>query len=108
MKNAGLKKVSSSWLAASAAIVGLVWAIGFTPVPAAAQGTPEQQQACTPDVMRLCNQFVPDVAKITACMNRNRASISAACRAAFPHPSHGVRRASRHDLHHHVTHHPST
>ena len=107
MKNAGLKKVSSFWPTASAAIVGLIWAIGFTPVPAVAQGTPEQQQACTPDVMRLCNQFIPDVAKITACMSRNRANISPACRAAFAHPSHGVRRASRRVSHHHVTHHPS-
>ena len=108
MKNAEIRNVSSLWLTAGAAILGLALAVGLAPAPAAAQGTPQQQQACTPDVMRLCNQFVPDVAKITACMNRNRASISAACRAAFPHPSHGVRRASRHDSHHHVTHHPST
>jgi hypothetical protein len=108
MNNAGLEKVPSSWLAASAAIVGLVCAIGLTPVPAAAQGTPEQQQACTPDVMRLCNQFIPDVPKITACMSRNRANISPACRAAFAHPSHGGRRISHRASHHHVTHHPST
>jgi hypothetical protein len=100
MKNDALEKVSSFWLAASAAIVGLVWVIGFAPAPAAAQGTPEQQQACTPDVMRLCSAFVPDVAKITVCMNRNRASISPACRAAL-HPAHGT---SHHASHHHAHH----
>src|ERR1700720_1008574 len=99
MKNAGLKKVSSSWLAASAAISGLVLAVALAQAPAAAQGTPQQQQACTPDVMRLCNQFIPDVAKISACMSRNRANISQACRDAFP-VAHGKRRTSHHTSHH--------
>ena len=99
MKTAGLKKVSSFWLAASAAILGLAWVVGFAPAPAAAQGTPEQQQACTPDVMRLCSAFVPDVAKITVCMNHNRASISPACRAATTPPY--VRKRTIHHHHHH-------
>jgi hypothetical protein len=104
MKNAGLQKVSSFCVPAfcvpaSAATLGLVWALGLT-APAAAQGTPQQQQACTPDVMRLCNEFIPDVAKITACMARKRASVSAACRAAFPTASRGKRRISHHRSHH--------
>jgi hypothetical protein len=57
------------------------------------------QQACTPDVMRLCNQFVPDVAKITACMNRNRANVSTACRDAI-HPPRVAKRKTRHGSHH--------
>jgi hypothetical protein len=104
MKNAGLKKVSSSWLAASAAISGLVLAVALAQAPAAAQGTPQQQQACTPDVMRLCNQFVPDVAKITACMSRNRANISQACRDAFP-VAHGKKKRPSHHTSHHSSHH---
>jgi hypothetical protein len=47
------------------------------------RGTPEMQQACTPDVMRLCNNDVPDVEKIVACMKRNRANLSPACGAVF-------------------------
>jgi hypothetical protein len=47
------------------------------------RGTPEMQQACTPDVMRLCNADVPDVDKIVACMKRNRANLSPACGAVF-------------------------
>ncbi len=104
MKTAGLNKVSSFWLAASAAVFGLVWAAAFTPVPAAAQGTPEQQQACTPDVMRLCNAFVPDIPKITVCMRRNWASVSPACRTAL-HPAHGGRPS--HHVSHHRSHHSS-
>ena len=47
------------------------------------RGTPEMQQACTPDVMRLCNNDVPDVDKIVACMKRNRPNLSPACGAVF-------------------------
>ncbi len=99
MNKAAPKKLSSFWLAASAAILGLALVVGFAPVPAAAQGTPEQQQACTPDVMRLCSAFVPDVAKITVCMTHNRASISPACRAAL-HPPHVSHHHTRHTSHH--------
>jgi hypothetical protein len=103
MKTAGLKKVSSFWLAASVAMFSLVWAVGFVPAPAAAQGTAQQQQACTPDAMRLCGEFIPDVAKITACMSRKRASLSPACKATMTSPSHGKKtshHASRHHSHH--------
>ena len=51
--------------------------------PAAAQGTPEQRQACTPEVFRLCNQFVPDAARITACLERNRTRLVPECRRAL-------------------------
>jgi hypothetical protein len=99
MKTAEIRNVSSLWLTASAAILGLAMAVGLAPAPAAAQGTPQQQQACTPDVMRLCNQFVPDVAKITVCMAHNRANISQACRDAFP-VAHGRKRTTHHTTHH--------
>ena len=52
-------------------------------VPAAAQGTPEQRSACEGDAMRLCGQFVPDVQRITACMQQNRRYLSPRCRAVF-------------------------
>jgi hypothetical protein len=50
---------------------------------AAQQGTPEARQACTPDAMRLCSDFIPDVAKVTHCMMAKRGQLSAACRAAM-------------------------
>ena len=55
----------------------------FSSANAQYRGTPEMQQACTPDVMRLCNADVPDVEKIVACMKRNRANLSPACGAVF-------------------------
>ena len=50
---------------------------------ASAQGTPEQRRACTPDVYRLCAGEIPNVRAITACLRRNKASLSEACRAVF-------------------------
>ena len=47
------------------------------------QGTPEQRRACTPDVYRLCAGEIPNVRAITACLRRNRPSLTDACRAAF-------------------------
>ena len=52
--------------------------------------TSEQQQACTPDAMRLCSAYIPDVDSITACMNRNKSQLSPTCRAFFrPGPETG-------------------
>jgi hypothetical protein len=48
-----------------------------------AQGTPEQRRACTPDVYRLCAGEIPNARAITACLRRNRASLSEACRSVF-------------------------
>jgi hypothetical protein len=47
------------------------------------RGTQDQQQACTPDVMRLCADSIPDVSRIVACLRRNRSSLSAPCGAVF-------------------------
>ena len=66
-------------------------ALTFASLPAAAQQaqqpqgqwTPEQRAACEPDAMRLCNQYVPDVQRVTACMMHYRRYLSAACRKVF-------------------------
>jgi len=56
------------------------------PTPASAY-TPEQQQACTPDAMRLCGEYVPDVERITACMIARKSQLSPECRRFFgPEP----------------------
>lgn len=96
MKIAGLKYVASFSFTTMTAACGLAWAVGFIPAPAAAQGTPEQQQACQPDAMRLCSEFVPDVDRITACMIKNRMRLSPPCRAVFtsPHKEKGFKRSS--------------
>jgi hypothetical protein len=77
--------------------LGLVGAVSLMPAPAAAQGTPEQRQACQPDAMRLCSEFVPDVDRITACMVKNRIRLSAPCRAVFSTPSRKTKTFKRVD-----------
>jgi hypothetical protein len=47
------------------------------------QGSDAQRQACTPDVFRLCGQFIPDVTGIVACLKTQKPSLSADCRATF-------------------------
>jgi hypothetical protein len=50
---------------------------------ASAQGSDAARQACAPDAVRLCNDFIPDVAKITACMKEKRAQLSEPCRVVM-------------------------
>ncbi|QOG20372.1 MULTISPECIES: hypothetical protein [Bradyrhizobium] len=64
-----------------ASTVGLFLALFAS--AAQAQGTPEQRRACTPDVYRLCAGEIPNVRAITACLRRNRSSLSEACRTVF-------------------------
>jgi hypothetical protein len=55
----------------------------FASGSAFAVGTPEQRKACTPDVYRLCAGEIPNVRAITACLRRQKASLTDACRALF-------------------------
>jgi hypothetical protein len=43
----------------------------------------EAQQMCTGDAFRLCSSEIPSVSRITACMIKKRASLSAGCRAVM-------------------------
>jgi len=69
-------------LRASAGAAAL-FALALAAAPAGAQGTPEQRAACEGDAMRLCQQYIPDVNQITACMSRHRGQLSPACRKYF-------------------------
>lgn len=74
----------------------LATALSVSMWPAASQAyTPEQQQACTDDAMRLCGAYVPDVDRITACMVQRKSQLSPGCRAHFgPEPSSEVTSAN--------------
>jgi hypothetical protein len=43
----------------------------------------EAQQMCTGDAFRLCSSEIPNISKITACMYKNRSSLSAGCRTVM-------------------------
>jgi hypothetical protein len=43
----------------------------------------QARAACTGDAMRLCSQYIPSRGRITACLSRNRGSLSPGCHAVF-------------------------
>jgi hypothetical protein len=53
--------------------------IAANAVPAAAQGTQAQREACMDDAFRLCAASIPDPVRIEACLKQNRRSLSIAC-----------------------------
>jgi hypothetical protein len=59
--------------------------------PAAAQPT-NAEQLCTPDVMRLCGEFIPDRRRILACLKRKRFALSPGCKQVFSPPKSSARR----------------
>jgi hypothetical protein len=69
-----------------------------------AQGSQSARDACTPDAMRLCNEFVPDEAKVKSCMLSKRSQLSEACRLAMrasPARNERSERSERGERHHH-------
>lgn len=69
------------WLALPAALV--LGGLSLATAAPVAEGSAEARQACTPDAMRLCSEFIPDVARVKACMLRKRRQLSMACRVAM-------------------------
>jgi hypothetical protein len=43
----------------------------------------EAQQMCTGDAFRLCSSEIPNIDRITACMMKQRTSLSSGCRAVM-------------------------
>lgn len=66
-----------------AAAFGLLIPLFAAGAASADIATPEQKRACTPDVYRLCAGEIPNARAITACLRRQKASLSEACRAVF-------------------------
>jgi hypothetical protein len=44
------------------------------------EGTPEQQEACTPDAMKFCSAFIPDAGHVKDCLIQRIAVLSLRCR----------------------------
>lgn len=60
-----------------------------TSVPVAlAQGSPQEQQACTRDAQRFCRKDLGNDGAVQGCLQTNRAKLSASCRKVFE--SHGM------------------
>ena len=50
--------------------------------PAAAQSS-DAASLCTPDVMRLCSEFIPDADRIVVCLKAKRRQLSPSCLGAL-------------------------
>ncbi len=69
------------------AIITLACALTFSTASFADHsGSAEDQLACTPDVYRLCSQYIPDEDTIVSCLKRNKPQLSAGCQAVFSKP----------------------
>jgi hypothetical protein len=70
-------------------LIIILASIGAVTLPALGNAyTEEQQRLCNDDAMRLCSEYVPDVDRITACMQRQRAFLSRECKAVFGERRH--------------------
>ena len=57
------------------------------PLAALAQShTPEDEAACTPDVILLCQQYIPKRQDIIACLTARKNELGPACYAVFSRP----------------------
>jgi len=76
----------------SAALIVFTLGVG----EALALATMAQQEACRPDVFRLCGSDIPDVGRIVACLRGNESRLSAAChQVMFGEPTVSEGYASR-------------
>ena len=76
MKKSSWMKARPRLCAATGLAVGLLVTAGVTPASAQAANAAD---LCTPDVMRLCNDFIPDADRIVVCLKIKRRQLSAEC-----------------------------
>jgi len=84
----------------SLAAAGLWLGLAFTASAQAPQSTINPEQACKDDAFRLCNNDIPDRAKVGACLRRNARSLSRDCRTVVMGGG-GARKTTRKHYKHH-------
>jgi hypothetical protein len=72
--------LSGAMLGAAAGALAVLFVAGSTPASAQA---PDAAERCTPDVMRLCSEFVPDADRIVRCLKVKRRQLSPSCASAL-------------------------
>jgi hypothetical protein len=83
--------LSGALLSAAAGTLAMLLVAG--PTPAAAQAS-DAADRCTPDVMRLCSEFVPDADRIVKCLKVKQRQLSPSCRSALQ-PTAGSKSKSK-------------
>jgi hypothetical protein len=64
-------------------VSGLAFCLAMVPAMSHAFTQDDQRRLCSGDVFRLCASEIPSVPRITACMRKQRASLSEGCRSVF-------------------------
>ena len=77
------------------AVIGVALAVISLPTAGFALGTDAERDACTPDVFRLCNEQIPNVDGIIACLKSKKAQLSTPCKTVFDREPSRSQRASR-------------
>ena len=90
MKNM-TRNLSGALLGAAAGALAVLFVAASTPASAQA---PDAAERCTPDVMRLCSEFVPDADRIVKCLKVKRRQLSPSCSSALQ-PKGGSKTASK-------------
>ena len=73
--------------------------VGFLVMASATRASAQAADAsdlCTPDVMRLCSEFVPDSDRIVACLKSKRRQLAPQCLEALSPKRKGKKRPARH------------
>jgi hypothetical protein len=97
-----MRKNRSNRFAFGALAVAGLWVGLALAAPAHAQrSTINPEQACKDDAFRLCNNLIPDRAKVGACLRRNARSLSRDCRIVVTGGGGTRRAARRHYRRHH-------
>ena len=68
---------------ATALVLGAIVAL---PLSAARAESQEDREACTPEVHRLCGQYIPDRERIVQCLKHNMKLLVPACRRVMSRP----------------------
>ena len=68
---------------ATALVLGAIVALSLGAARAESQ---EDREACTPEVHRLCGQYIPDREAIIACLKHNMKHLVPACRRVMSRP----------------------
>ena len=64
--------------------------------PAFAQSHSQKDaEACTPDVFKLCSEFIPNEQNIVACLTKKKRQLSPACYQVFSRPASARRTTAR-------------
>ena len=71
---------------AAALVIGVLAGL---PLSAARAESEQDREACTPDVHKLCGQFIPDRDAIIGCLKQKKKQLSPACRTVMSRPYKG-------------------